>query len=182
MWKTMNRVTLRPDGALAAGGAAVAANPLQYLGHQIDVAPGCTLRSYFKLLDTYDVFSRLTDFFEVLKQQHDACPGQGCLYPDLDCLEFAKVVEMVGFPGEPRLDIYNSFHGVSGDASEEIRTLPLNVLLDMPVRLGELKHVIFGDTVDTFRFETVYTLFEFIDGIAWELSFHGAPPECQIRS
>jgi len=27
----------------------------------------------------------------------------------------------------------------------------------------------------------VYTLFEFIDGIAWELGFHGTPKQCEIR-
>ena len=52
----------------------------------------------------------------------------------------------------------------------------------MPLRLGLLKHVVFGDRVDVFSFETVYTLFEFIDSIAWELSFHGTPRECKIGS
>ena len=44
-----------------------------------------------------------------------------------------------------------------------------------------LKHVIFGDKVDVFEFDTFYNFFEFIDGIAWELSFHGAPAKCEIR-
>jgi hypothetical protein len=57
----------------------------------------------------------------------------------------------------------------------------LENLLDLPVKLGRLKHVIFGDRVDIFEFDTVYTLFEFIDGIAWELSFHGTPKQCEIR-
>ena len=37
------------------------------------------------------------------------------------------------------------------------------------------------DRVDIFEFDTVYTLFELIDGIAWELSFHGTPKQCEIR-
>ncbi len=47
--------------------------------------------------------------------------------------------------------------------------------------VGYLKHVIFGDKVDVFEFDTFYNFFEFIDGIAWELSFHGAPAKCEIR-
>jgi hypothetical protein len=50
----------------------------------------------------------------------------------------------------------------------------------MPVALGKLRHVIFGDRADRFEFDTVYTLFEFIDGIAWALSFHNAPEQCGI--
>jgi hypothetical protein len=51
----------------------------------------------------------------------------------------------------------------------------------MPLRLGKLKHVVFGDKIDVFEFETVFSLFEFIDGVAWELSFHGAPEACELR-
>ena len=47
--------------------------------------------------------------------------------------------------------------------------------------LARLKHIVFGDKVDIFEFDTVFTLFEFIEGIAWELSFHVAPTECALR-
>jgi hypothetical protein len=40
--------------------------------------------------------------------------------------------------------------------------------------------VIFGDNIDTFVFDTVYTLFEFVDGVAWQLGFQGAPEVCHI--
>ena len=50
----------------------------------------------------------------------------------------------------------------------------------MPLKLGMLKHIIFGDKVDVFEFDTVFSLFEFIDGIVWELSFHGTPKECAL--
>jgi hypothetical protein len=49
------------------------------------------------------------------------------------------------------------------------------------MKLGRLKHIVFGDKMDMFEFDTVYTLFEFIDGVAWALSFHGTATECQIR-
>ena len=47
-------------------------------------------------------------------------------------------------------------------------------------KLGVLKHVIFGDKVDVFEFDTVFNLFEFIGGIIWELSFQGTPKECAL--
>jgi hypothetical protein len=178
----MNRVTLQADGILVADSKPVKSQPLRYLGNQLQVDADCTLRSYFHMLKTYEALNQLGDFFQILHQQYDRCPAQDCRWPDYNCLEFAKVVEMIGFPGNPRLEIYNALQGIKGQEREEIRTLPLEVLMDMPLRLGKLRHIIFGDGVDTFEFETVYTLFEFIDGIAWELSFHGTPPECQIRS
>ena len=178
----MNQVTLRSNGLMEVETRPVTNQPLLYLRYQLQLAPECTLRSYFQMIDTYAPFSQLGEFVQLLREQYAKCPAQGCQWPDYEYLEFTKIVEMIGYPGEPRLEIYNALQGIKDAAAEEIRTLPLEVLLDMPMRLGNLKHKIFGDRVDTFEYETVYTLFEFIDGIAWELSFHGAPPECQLRS
>jgi hypothetical protein len=87
---------------------------------------------------------------------------------------------MIGFPGEPRLEIYNTLCGVRGEKTREIKSLHLESLLDMPLKLGVLKHVVFGDKVDVLEFDTVFSLFEFIEGIIWELSFQGTPKECAI--
>jgi hypothetical protein len=35
--------------------------------------------------------------------------------------------------------------------------------------------------MDAFEFDTVFTLFELIDAIVWELSFHGSLQACDIR-
>jgi hypothetical protein len=88
---------------------------------------------------------------------------------------------MIGYPGEPRLEIYHSLQGVSGTVADQLKSSSLEGLLDMPVKLGKLKHKVLGDQVDVFEFETVFSLFEYIDGIAWELSFHGTPEACEIR-
>jgi hypothetical protein len=92
-----------------------------------------------------------------------------------------KTVEMIGFPGEPRLEIYRSFNGWQDGRSVSIKDYQVDALLDMEIQLGQLKHVIFGDQVDVFEFDTVFTLFEFVEGVGWELGFHGTPKECQIR-
>ncbi len=53
-----------------------------------------------------------------------------------------------------------------GQDFHEIKDFPLESLLDMPLRLGKLKHIVFGDKVDLFEFDTVFTLFELIDAIS----------------
>ena len=47
--------------------------------------------------------------------------------------------------------------------------------------LKSITEFIGGDQVDVFEFDTVFTLFELVEGIGWELGFHGTPRECQIR-
>jgi len=98
-----------------------------------------------------------------------------------DYLCFGKTVEMAGFPGTPKLTIYHWLNGVSRTETSEIRSVALENFLDMPLQLGRLKHVVFGDKMDTFDFETAYSLFEFIDGIVWELSFQGTLTACELR-
>ena len=176
----MNRVSLQPDGQLKGENQGSIQQPLACLGHQVQLADGFKLRSYFHMLEKYPVLSQLGEFYSLLLDQYRRCPPEGCCWEAFDYLELAKTVEMIGYPGKPRLEIYNIFHGVSAAQTCEIRSLAMEFLLDMPMRLGHLKHVIFGDDVDTFNFETVYTLFEFIDSIAWELSFHGTPAQCNI--
>ncbi|MFZ1983808.1 MAG: hypothetical protein WAU91_05295 [Desulfatitalea sp.] len=180
----MNQVQLQPDGRLHAEGRALVDPPLARLGHQIVLADGCRVRTYFHLIEIYPDLLRLNEFLPLLLDQYRACPADGCHWDRLARLELTKTVEMVGYPGAPRLDIYTSLGGIDPqqpDAPEPIQMLALAVLLDMPLTLGRLRHVIFGDRVETFTFDTVYTLFEFIDSIAWELSFHGTPRECMLR-
>jgi hypothetical protein len=133
------------------------------------------------MLDAFPVLSELSPFWPSLQQQAAACPAKDCRYDAFDTLQLAKTVEMIGFPGKPRLEIYISFHGLAGTEAQELRFLQLKRLLDMPIQLGRLKHVIFGDQVDVLTFETFYTLFEIIDTIGWELSFHGTPETCELR-
>ena len=157
----------------------MADHPLKYLGSQIQLAPGCRLRSFFHLFMQYGIFTQLSDHFPLLRAQYDQCPENDCLWPQFINLQFSKTVEMIGFPGQPRLEMYHSLLGMDGETAHEIRQLPLAVLLDMPLALGPLSHMVFGDRMDTMVFETVYTLFEFIDGMAWTLSFHGTPSHCR---
>ena len=176
----MYAVTLKKDGSINYNGKKVESDALNFLSFQITLEEGYTLRSFFEMLATYPLFSKLNDFFPTYMAQFSACPKHGCTCETIDYLEFGKTIEMMGFP-DKRLEIYNSFLGVHDNETLEIKSLQMDKLLDLPLKLGNLKHVVFGDRVDIFEFDTVYTFFEFLDGIAWELSFHGTPKQCEIR-
>ncbi len=176
----MNRVTLKKNGFVDHNETRVESDILRFLSSQIELEDGYTLRGFFQMLDQYRVLIDLDTFFPAYTEQYRKCPPEGCAAGAPEYLKFSKTVEMIGFP-EKRLEIYTSFSGVYENEAYEIRSLQLDSLLDLPVKLGRLKHVIFGDSVDIFEFDTVFTLFEFIDGIAWELSFHVIPTQCEIR-
>ena len=176
----MNEVTLKKNGYVDHNKTRVESGILGFLSSQIKLEDGYTLRSFFQMLDRYRLLIDLNTFFPTYTEQYRKCPPEGCAAAAPEYLKFSKTVEMIGFP-EKRLEIYNSFTGVYDNEAFEIRSLQLDSLLDLPVKLGQLKHVIFGDSVDLFEFDTVFTLFEFIDGIAWELSFHVIPNQCEIR-
>lgn len=176
----MNALSLKNDGAIYYNQSAVDSDVLQYLSYQIGLENKYTLRSFFEMIAKYEVLGRLNSFLPTCIEQYLSCPQQGCESVMIDHLEFAKTVEMIGYP-EKRLEIYSSIRGIHQNDAVEIRSLQLNSLLDMPLRLGRLKHVVFGDRVDIFEFDTVFTLFEFIDGITWELSFHVIPEQCELR-
>jgi hypothetical protein len=177
----MNTVMLSSDGNLVLDGKPFDGNPLMVLGAQVRLMDDCTLRTWFRLIDHHPILIDLNPFFTTCLDQFHACPESGCLDTDTTHLLLTKTIEMIGFPGKPRLDIYLSLVAVQGTETKEIRFFTLETLLDIPLRLGKLKHIIFGDKVDLFEFDTVFTLFEFIDAIVWELSFHGSLSACDIR-
>jgi len=176
----VNRVTLAKDGWLVENRRRVKDKALMLLGYKIELAPGYSLRSFFRMFDRYPVLTGLSEFLPDCLQRCRACPPEGCVTDAVGCLEFSKTVEMVGFPGKPRLEIYSSLCGVNDGRQCPLKALRLEDLLDLPLKLGGLKHIVFGDKVDVFEFETVFSLFELIEGIIWELSFQGTLRQCAL--
>ena len=101
--------------------------------------------------------------------------------PGLDRLVFFKTIAMKGFPGDPALEIYNSLKGVKGSEILGLKFFQMESLLEHKLLLGELKHIIFGDAQDMFTYATSYSLYELIEGVAWELSFNFNPLQCSLR-
>ena len=176
----MNAVTLKKKGAINLNGETVRSDALDLLSFQLALEIGYTLRSFFEMLDKYTQFAKLNALFPNCTEQYQSCAEQGCDTGLVDYLEFSKTVEMIGAPHK-RLEIYNTLSGVHASETSEIKSMQLDSLLDLPLKLGRLKHIVFGDRVDIFEFDTVYTLFELIDGIGWELSFHATPQQCELR-
>jgi len=177
----MNLVILEKSGGILYGGKEIGEGALMCLSHQVELEEGYVLRSYFSMLTKYPIFQKLNAFFSSYLERVESSPEEGCEYPGIEHLELVKTVEMIGYPGKPKMEIYTTLKAVAGNETSEIDSIHLESLLDMPVKLGKLKHIVLGDRVDTFEFQTVFTLFEFIDGIAWELGFHGRPVQCQLR-
>ncbi len=177
----MDPVDLHGDGRIATIAGRDQAALLASLARQVTLADGYTLRSFFKMLAMYDTLMHLNAFFPDLMEQYRGAAQADCRVDGVHALVLERTVEMIGFPGAPRLEIYRSFNGWSDGKTVPIKDYRMDMLLDTTVRLGKLKHVVFGDRVDVFEFDTVFTLFEFVEGIGWELGFHGTPRECQLR-
>ncbi len=177
----MNIVRIETDGSVVENRKRLEESPLEYLGYRVELAGGATLRTFFRMIEKYELLARLNPFLVTYLKHYRSCAEKDCAYPGMDRLELEKTVEMIGFPGEPRLEIYITLHGVRGDESVDLKDIGLDSLLDVPLGLGRLRHVVMGDQVDIFQFDTVFTLFEFIDGIVWELSFLGTLTGCPLR-
>lgn len=176
----MNDIWLKNDGQLVCKGETVEKDPLRYLSYKVLLEKTCTLRSFFRMLEKYELLVQLNPFLPMYMDQYRLSPESGCRYGGIDYVELTKTIEMIGFPGDPKIEIYMSFQGVHVNETADIRQVWLENLLDMDLQLGKLKHIIFGDAIHTFEFDTVFTLFELIDGISWQLSFHNMPVECKI--
>lgn len=181
----MNTILIHKDGRIMFKGDVVFSRPFQFLSHKVQLGEGFTLGSFLWLLENYPSLAELNpilfDYADQYKKRADKDGSRLELKFDEDHLEFSKTVELIGFPNEPRLEIYHSFNLVKKNHIEKIADYPLESLLDAPLKLGKLKHMIFGDKVDIFEFDTVYTLFELIDGISWHLGFQGASESCNLR-
>jgi hypothetical protein len=177
----METVLLRSDGTLCEAGRPITCDPLEMLGRAVELDGGYRLRSFFRLLLTYPDLVRLSPFLPGFVEKYPGWPEKSPVPFGLDFLRLDKTVEMIGHPGPPRLEIYASLHGISGCEMLEIKSHPVETLLDAPLALGACLHKVFGDRFEDMAFMTVFCLFEFIEAISWQLTFHGSPMECALR-
>lgn len=197
----METARLTPSGTLLSDGFSEVADPMLLLGDRLELQPGCTLRSFFRMLSEYPVLVRLSRFLPAALEEAAACPPTGCLTDEAPALVLGRTMELIGFPGEPRAELYvwlrglefpereggaaNSGNGlpplaVLMEANKDTRFIPLRMLLDTPLFLGGLMHVVLGDVDRRLVCESRFTLFEVVDGLAWELGFHGGSQQCSI--
>ena len=195
----METVRLTSDGRLVGPGDVPVTDPLPALSLAISLEEGCTLRSFFLMLRRYPDLSKLSEFLPVVLADAEQCPASGCLSGEIALLAVGKTMELIGFPGEPRAEMYLWLRGLAApsspdadaeprgaflaglmEANREIRFIPLEILLDTPLFLAGLKHVVLGDVDRSLFCETRFTLFEVVDGLAWEFGFRGGSQQCSI--
>ncbi len=176
----MDGVMLRRDGSLGTEGR-LADDPLPWLGAALRLEEGMTLRGFFRMLERHPVLVRLSAFLPGLMEQYAGWPSRTPEPLGITGMEVIKIMEMIGFPGPPRLEAYTALIGLDRGEEVELKAHPVRTIVDLPVRLGRLRHKVFGDKLEEMTFETKHTLFEFIDGVAWQLGFHGTPMECALR-
>lgn len=177
----MNTTLLARNGMLISEQENEVGRPLSVLAGKIRLESGYSLRSFAEMMRRYPEFQEISVFIPPFLEECAGCPDSGCTSGGLTHLELAKRVEMVGFPGNPRFNFLCSLTGWYNDAEQELRLFQFDQLLDVPLKLGMLKHMVFGDSVNIMEFETDYSLFEFIEGIAWELGFQHFPQHCSIK-
>ena len=177
----METLLLTKKGEIMKRERPATGDPLSWLPQFVALEPGFTLASFFSMVNAYPIFFQLSPVLTPLAEMA-AAAGNG--YPkaeELDRLVFYKTVTMKGFPGRPGIEIYNSLKGVKGEKILGLKFFQVESLLEHDLSLGDLKHVIFGDSQDMFTCDSHYSLFEFIDGVAWEMSFNFNPLQCSIR-
>lgn len=145
-----------------------------------------TLRSFFRLVENNPEMTRMNPFLAAAAAEAATSPAAGCVTPDFTALVLAKTVELTGAPGEPQMNVFTTFRGKlpeeeCGCCFGEIRFHRLTQLLDIPVQLGRLRHVVFGDRTSMLECDTTFSVYEIIEGIAWELGFQGGSQQCSLR-
>lgn len=177
----MERIRIHKNGVISKKGKKITSSVLKVLGDSIEIDETVTLASFFMMVETYPDLKKISDMLGALSEIALKADMPGIKTQEVESLLFYKTIEVKGFPGEPSLTFYNTLKGVMNEKSIDLKFFHLESLLDHNLTLGSLKHVVFGDKEDVFQYKTFYTLFELVDGIAWELSFNFNPLQCSIR-
>ncbi len=177
----MDRIFINPYGHILKKGQKESSPVLKFLGNTIELDKTFTLRSFFLMLNLYPELKQISDILEPLIKIATGHDGQGAKTDEIEALVFYKTIEIQGFPGKPKLNSYTSLKGVMNQTAKNLKFFHLETLMDHTLTLGKLNHIVFGDKEDIFRYETFYTLFELVEGIAWDLSFNFNPLQCSIR-
>ena len=122
----MDAIRLHSDGTLSSEAPFAG-----LLRMRLELDGDVTLRSFFRLLKRNPLARELVPGLGDALVEAEACPASGCRYPGLEALRLGKRVELTGFPGTPRVDVYLAVEGV-GDELPELRCFRLRDLLVTP--------------------------------------------------
>lgn len=177
----MERIEIDHTGTILKKGSPFRGRVLSLLGQSVLLKDSVTLSSFFAMIQRYPELKVISELFDAYLSMLPAHDPAVLKTDEIEGLVFYKTIEVTGFPGTPSLSIYNSLKGVTGDDIRDLKFYHLESLLGHRLSLGQLNHIVFGDQQDEFKYDTFYTLFELLEGIAWELSFNFNPLQCSIR-
>lgn len=177
----MEKILINPYGHILKKGKKETGPVLKLLGKPIELDRAFTLRSFFLMLELYPELKQISEILEPLLMIVKDSDNPGLKTDEIESLIFYKTIEIQGFPGKPKLNSYISLKGVINKTQRELKFFHPETLMDHTLTLGKLNHIVFGDKEDIFQYESFYTLFELVEGIAWELSFNFNPLQCSIR-
>jgi hypothetical protein len=194
----METVVLTPEGTLLGGACLQVHATLPFLGKQLVLKSGCTLRSFLRMFVRYPILQELSEFLPDWVTEATQSPEQGCSCPEVAQLVLGKTNEFLGFPPPPRVEQFLWLRGIPPEniaqwqaqggeermatalANVEVRFIPASLLLDIPLVLGALKHTVLGNVNHELMCTSRFTLFEVVDGLAWEFSFRGGTQQCSL--
>ena len=103
----MDAIRLHSDGTLSSEAPFAG-----LLRMRLELDGDVTLRSFFRLLKRNPLARELVPGLGDALAEAETCPASGCRYPGLEALRLCKRVELTGFPGTPRVDVYLAVEGV----------------------------------------------------------------------
>ena len=162
----MDAIRLHSDGTLSSEAPFAG-----LLRMRLELDGDVTLRSFFRLLKRNPLARELVPGLGDALAEAEACP---------EALRLGKRVELTGFPGTPRVDVYLAVEGV-GDELPELRFFRLRDMLDTPLQTGTARHVLLGETATALDAETSFTVFDLLEGMGWELGFQGGSLTCNLK-
>ncbi len=177
----MEKLMLTTEGKIMKRGKPLSRSALGVLSHLVELEQDFTLSSFFSMIRNNEILIQLSELLEPLLDMADGTVDGYPKTREIEYLVFYKTIAMKGFPGKPGIEIYNSLKGVKGDEILGLKFFQMESLLGHQLCLGELKHIIFGDSQDMFTYDTHYSLYELREGVSWELSFNFNPLQCSIR-
>ena len=174
-------LTLKKGGLICEGNITINSEAIMQVSWMpIEIGTGVTLRDFFKMLEEYPIFQSLEgpmpDHIAVYKK----CPRIGCIDPNIKSIGLSQVVEI----RDDELDIWVNVSGVPRDSDDchyAVDFMPLNKILDLPLEILPAKLVFHeeeGITWET-KQNSYYSLMQFVQAIADELCFHGAPQDIE---
>ena len=177
----MEKIFINKNGGITKKDKKITTSVLKLLGNTIEIDKNVTLGSFFMMIKQYPDLKNISEIIEPLLEIVAKAGNTAIKSDELDSLLFYKTIEIKGFPGSPSLTFYNTLKGIIDKKTKDLKFYHLETLLDHKLKLGKIKHVVFGDKEDVFQYDTFYTLFELVEGIAWDLSFNFNPLQCSIR-